>query len=148
MTSPLVEALVSRHGLPVVDRTSVEAFLAPPPGAPPHGLLFFAGDPAQRGEAADVAVVLPELIAAFRGRLRGALVARAAEGVLKSRFHVAVLPSLVMTRGGEVVGVLPRICAWADYVARISAWLDPGAPALAPSRGPRTAFVYSQAGRA
>jgi hydrogenase-1 operon protein HyaE len=142
----LLDALASRHGLPMVDRRSIEAFLSPAADQPRHALLFFTGDPATRSETADVAVVLPELLAAFRGRLRAAVVARSAEDALKRRFHVAVVPSLVMTRGADVIGVLPRIRDWPDYVARITAWLDPAAPALAPSEGPRTAFTYSGQG--
>jgi hydrogenase-1 operon protein HyaE len=142
----LLDALASRHGLPIVDRRSIEAFLAPAAGEPPHALLFFTGDPALRSETADVAVVLPELIAAFRGRLRAALVARSAEDALKRRFHVAVVPSLVLTRGADTIGVLPRILAWPDYVARITAWLDPAAPVLAPPEGPRTEFTFSGQG--
>ncbi|ALK10306.1 hydrogenase accessory protein [Blastochloris viridis] len=144
--SALIEALVSRHGLALVDRRSIEAFLAPAAGEPAHALLFFTGDPAVRGETADVAVVLPQLLAAFHGRLRAAVVARDAEDALKRRFHVAVVPSLVVVRGAETVGVLPRIRDWSDYVARIAAWLDPQAPALAPSKGPRTEFSYSGQG--
>ncbi|MBK5961220.1 hydrogenase accessory protein [Rhodoplanes elegans] len=139
--SPLLDALTARHGLPVVDLASVDAALAPVAGAPVHTLLFFTGDPAQHRETADVAVVLPELLIAFQGRLRAALVARTAEDALKRRFHVAVLPSLVMTRGADPLGVLPRICDWSDYTARIAAWLDPATPVMAPSRGPQVEIV-------
>nr|WP_284701406.1 hydrogenase accessory protein [Rhodoplanes tepidamans] len=133
--------MIERYDLPVVDAASIDAVLAPAAGAPAHVLLFFAGDPAAHRETPDVAVVLPELLAAFRGRLRAAVVARTAEDTLKRRFHVAVLPSLVMTRGTEPLGVLPRICDWADYTARIAVWLDPSAPVLAPSRGPQVEIV-------
>lgn len=144
--SDLLDALASRHGLPIVDRRSIEAFLLPAAGEPRHALLFFTGDPAVRSETADVAVVLPELLAAFRGALRGAVVAQSAEDALKRRFHVAVVPSLVLTRDADTIGVLPRIRAWSDYVERITAWLDPNAPALAPSEGPRTEFTFSGQG--
>ncbi|EJW11484.1 Hydrogenase maturation factor HoxO/HyaE [Rhodovulum sp. PH10] len=124
--------------LPLVDHRSIDTFLAPPPGEPPHALLFFTGDPAARGETGDVAVVLPELLAAFGGRLRAAVIARDAEDMLKGRFRVVVLPSLVMVRGADPIGVLPRILGWADYIDRISAWLDPAAPVLGSGAGPRT----------
>lgn len=143
MTSTCVDLLVSRLGLPVVDPASIDAVLAPPTAAdaPVHTLLLFAGDPAVHREIADVAVVLPELLAAFQGRLRAALVAHTAEDALKRRFHVAVLPSLVMTRGADPLGVLPRICDWSDYTARIAAWLDPATPVMPPSRGPQVEIV-------
>jgi hydrogenase-1 operon protein HyaE len=138
---PLVDSLVSRHGLPVVDQDNLDVFLAPAADEPAHALLFFTGDPATHRETGDVAVVLPELLAAFRGRLRAAVVARAAEDALKRRFQVAVLPSLVVTRGADPIGVLARVCDWADYMTRITAWLDPAAPVLRPSERPRVRIV-------
>ncbi|RAI43099.1 hydrogenase accessory protein [Rhodoplanes roseus] len=141
MTTPLLDSLLRRHGLPVVDQDGIDAFLMPAAGEPPHALLFFTGDPATHREVGDVAVVLPEILSAFRGRLRAAVVARSAERALDRRFHVAVLPSLVLTRGIEPIGVLPRICDWSDYVARITAWLDPAAPVMALSAGARVEIV-------
>lgn len=135
--SLLIEALAGRHGLPTVDETTVEAFLAPAAGEPPHALLFFTGDPASRTDSDDVAVVLPELLAAYRGRLRAAVVARAAEAALKPRFRVEVLPSLVLTRGADPLGVMPRIRDWSDYRATIDRLLDPAAPVLDGPPAPR-----------
>jgi hydrogenase-1 operon protein HyaE len=117
--------------------------LATRPGEPAHRLLFFAGDPEQRSETHDVATILPQLLRAFAGRLRAARIAPAAEGLLKDRFHVGVFPSLVVTRGDETLGVLPKVRDWADYVARIEAMLQPDAPALAPSMPPRVKFTFS-----
>lgn len=145
MTHPLMSALSDRHGLPLVDAASIEAFLAPAPGEAEHALLFFAGDPSSRAETLDVAVVLPEILAAFRRRLRGAVVARSAEAALAARFHVAVFPSLVVTRRGETLAVAPKIRDWADYMATIEAALAPNAPALAAEERPRVAFTTSRA---
>ena len=58
MTTPLISALAERHGLPTIDETTIDAFLAPAEGEAAHALLFFTGDPAQRAETSDVAVVL------------------------------------------------------------------------------------------
>lgn len=139
----LIEALTDTHRMPVVDAASVDAFLTPAAGECAHAVLFFAGDPAQRPESLDVAVVLPELVATFRGRLRAAVVARAAEDALKPRSHVQVLPSLVVVRDGAVLGVLPRILDWSDYTARLAVLLAPeAAPMAAPSAGPKVAFRH------
>jgi len=132
MPSPLIRALAARSGLPFVDESSIEAFLATAANEPPHTILFFTGDPAERTESHDVAVVLPELLAAFPGRLRAAVVMRQAEEALKARFHVQVVPSLVVTRGAIQLGVMPKIRDWCDYVATIERCLTPGAPPLAP----------------
>jgi hydrogenase-1 operon protein HyaE len=142
VTHSLIEALGVIHGLPTVDDDSVDAVLRPATGEPPHTLLFFAGDPGKRVETLDVAVMLPDLLAAFRGRLRGAVVAPGAVEVLRARFHVIILPSLVVTRGTEVIGVLPRILDRADYTDRIAALLDPSAPVMTAPDRPRLSMAH------
>ena len=146
MATILVQALTERYGLPVIDETSIGAFLAPAVGEPSHAILFFTGDGSQRAETNDVAVVLPELLRAFAGRLRAAVVARDAEDRLKTRFHVYAMPSLAVTRGGEPVGVLPKVYDWADYIVKINAFLEPGAPALRPLQAPRAELSHSHGG--
>ena len=136
MPSPLVRALHERHGLPRIDETSVDGFLAE--GG--HALLLFAGDPKQRMESDDVAVVLPELLKAFAGRFRGAVVALGAEDKLKNRFQVVMAPSLVVARGGDVLDVITKIRDWSEYVARLSAALAPDAAPLPRSAGLNTAI--------
>lgn len=143
MPSALVRALSERTCLPVVDETTIDAFLAPAAGEPDNALLFFTGDPKQRPEADDVAVVLPELLHAFGGRLRGAVVGRAAEDKLKVRFNVVVMPSLVVTRRELPVGVLGKIRDWSEYVEKIGAWLSPDAPVMAASGGPKVAITHA-----
>ena len=143
MPSALVRALSERHGLPVIDAGSIDAFLMPAVGEADHTLLFFSGDPAQRSETNDVAVVMPELLAAFAGSLRGAVVARADEDALKSRFGVVVMPSLVVTRRGEPLAVIAKIRDWSEYVERIRACLIEGAPTLKPGAGPKTEIRFS-----
>jgi len=143
MPASLRQTLQERHHLPLVDATTVEAFLAPTPAAPSHGVLFFAGDPTERAEARDLAVILPQLLEVFAGRLRGGIVLAEAEPALRERFHVRVLPSLVVLRGSEILGVLPKIYDWADYIARLEAMLRPDAPALVAKTGPRAEIVFS-----
>ncbi len=143
MASPLLDALQTRHGLPLIDQGAIEAFLAPAAHEPAHALLIFAGAAAPRPEMTDVAVVLPELLQHFSGRLRGAVIAAEAEESLRSRLQVIVAPSLVLTRGSEVLGVLARIQDWSDYVTQIESWLHPDTPAKVPSQGPRTEITRS-----
>jgi hydrogenase-1 operon protein HyaE len=144
MPSPLLRDLSEKHGVVAVDETSIDAFLSPANSEAEHVILFFAGDPAQRGETHDVAIILPQLLQAFTGRLRAGIVATRAEAALKQRFHVGVFPSLVVTRGGETLGVLPKVYYWPDYIARIEAMLSPGAPALVAALGPRVEVIYSR----
>jgi len=145
MTSPLIAALGERYGLPTVDETTIDAFLAPAAGEAEHTLLFFTGDPASRSETLDVAVVMPEILATFQQRLRGAVVARAAEAALAARFRVAVPPSLVVTRRADPIAVLPKIRDWSEYMEKIDAALAPDAPVLAAESRPRTEFTYTTA---
>ncbi|MCW2315243.1 hydrogenase-1 operon protein HyaE [Rhodoblastus acidophilus] len=140
MDHPLLQALVERHGVPVVDDASIDAFFAG--AARPHALLFFSGVGAPRPETSDVAVLFPELLKAFAGHVQGALVAPEAEAKLKSRFQVFVFPSVVVTRDGQPVAVLPKILDWADYREKIAAALAPDAPVLVAAQGPKTEFAF------
>jgi hydrogenase-1 operon protein HyaE len=145
MPSALVRALHKRHGLPVLDAGTIDAFLEPAAGESEFALLLFTGDPSQRSESDDVAVVMPELITAFKNALRGAVIARGAEDGLKARFGAVVMPSLVVTRRGETLAVIPKIRDWSEYMTRIGACLQPDAPVLKPGAGPKTQIQFTGA---
>jgi hydrogenase-1 operon protein HyaE len=115
---PLI-ARLAEAGCPVLETDAIAAFLAPPGLA----LLLITGDPAQRREALDVAVVLKELLDRYAGRVRAAVAARGAEPALQTRFRAPVVPTLLLLREGEPVARLPRIRDWADYLAAIDAAL-------------------------
>ncbi|NPU66187.1 hydrogenase accessory protein [Bradyrhizobium sp. 83012] len=119
-----------RSGLPEVDAVTVDDFLDGAHRAGAVGVLLSAGDPARFPEALDVAIVLPELVTAFQGRLRGAVIARDAETELGARFGVRVQPSLILCRGADTLGVIAKIQDWSVYVDRISHLIDrPGGAA-------------------
>ena len=143
MTTPLLGALTERHGLPQVDAETIDAFLAPAQGEASHALLFFPGAKANRPETSDVAVIFPEILQLFAGRLRGAVIAPDAEEKLKLRFQVYVFPALVVTRGLDPIGVMPKIYDWSDYRDKIEACLDPHAPVLSGPKGPKVDFTHS-----
>ena len=117
-------SVFSRHGLPTVDVAQIDHFLTGAEAAGAVAVLLFAGDPVRWPEAADVAVVLPELIEAFQGRLQGAVIASQAELALAPRFNVQVYPSLVLCRDGKVMDVIPKIKDWSVYIDRVTALLD------------------------
>jgi hydrogenase-1 operon protein HyaE len=114
----------ARRGLPEVDIGTVDAFLADVHRDGAVAVLLSAGDPARFPEALDAAIVLPELIAAFQNRLRGAVIARDAEAELGARFGVRVQPSLILCRGTDALGVIAKIQDWSVYVDRISHLID------------------------
>jgi hydrogenase-1 operon protein HyaE len=124
--SPLMRRLIERARLPVVDDLSLDDFL----------------DGASK-ERVQVLLFLPELLSHFFPRLRGAVIAPDAEEGLRARLHAYVSPSLVVMRGREPVGVLPKIWDWADYIAKIEDFLDPSAPALAGPKRPQVEISFS-----
>jgi hydrogenase-1 operon protein HyaE len=139
MNHPLLNALVERHGLPIVDEAKIDGFLAS--GDCKHALLFFSGAAAPRPETSDVAVLFPELLKAFAGKVRGAVVAPQAEAALQGRFQVFVFPSIAATREGQPVGVMAKVLDWSEYRAKIEAMLAPEAPILTGPQGPKTQFT-------
>lgn len=115
---------LTRRGLPEVDAASVDRFLRASNEAGAVAVLLSGGDPARFMEAIDVAVVLPELIDAFQGRLRGAVIARRAESELGQRFGVRVQPTLIFVAKGETLGLIAKIQDWSVYVDRIAKLID------------------------
>lgn len=115
---------LTRHGLAEVDATTVDHFLGAADEAGGIAVLLSAGDPNRFPEAIDVAVVLPELIEAFQGRLRGAVIARNDESVLGQRFGVRVQPTLIFVAKGETLGLIAKIQDWSVYIDRINKLID------------------------
>ena len=108
----LIDQLHTHHGLPVLDADNYDHFV--------YGnetvVLFFCNDPVQFPESHDVAVILPELLKAFGGRLHAAVISRPIERELQARFRFTGWPSLVFLRNGEYLGVITGIRDWQDYV--------------------------------
>lgn len=115
---------LTRHGLDEVDAATVDQFLRLADEAGAVAVLLSAGDPNRFPEATDVAIVLPELIVAFNGRLRGAVIARDAESALGQRFGVRVQPTLIFAAKGETLGLIAKIQDWSVYVDRITKLID------------------------
>ena len=118
MSHLLIERLITELGYAEVSLGNHDEFVA----EPGMNVLFFPGDPATVRDATDVAVVLPELVAAFDGRLRPGIVNDIfGDGsMLKRRYGFTEYPALVFVRSGEYVGTIARIQHWADYLDRIS----------------------------
>ncbi|WP_027515998.1 hydrogenase accessory protein [Bradyrhizobium sp. WSM1417] len=115
---------LARSGLPEVDAATVDLFLGRADEAGAVAVLLSAGDPNRFPEAIDVAVVLPELIAAFGNRLRGAIIARDAERALGERFEVRVQPTLIFVANGKTLGLIAKIQDWSVYADRITKLID------------------------
>ena len=87
-------------------------------------MLFFTGDPARVRESDDVAMILPELITAFDGRFRAAVVSRESERPLQARFRFTAWPTLVFLRRGAYLGAISRVRDWNDYLDEIAGLLE------------------------
>ncbi len=118
MSALLIEKLLSEHGFPVVSLTNHDEFVS----RPGMNVLFFPGDAKTVRDATDVAVVLPELVAAFEGRLSPGVVTDVfGDGkMLKQRYGFREYPALVFVRSGDYVGTIVRIQDWGSYLETIS----------------------------
>lgn len=112
---PLILSLVERRDFALVDQATLDAVARPLEAA----MLLVAGDATRLPEVLDVAVVAPELMKAFQGRLTGLLATTASEPHLQMRFGFDAFPALVFLRRGEYLGALTRIRDWSDYMAEI-----------------------------
>ena len=117
MSHPLIDRLTADFGYAEISLTNHDEFVA----CDGMNVLFFPGDPQTVRDATDVAVILPELVAAFDGRLRPGVVTDVfGDGKeLKHRYGFTEYPSLVFVRAGEYVGTITRVQDWADYLRQI-----------------------------
>jgi hydrogenase-1 operon protein HyaE len=120
MPSTLIQRLTAEHAYPVLDESSLDAFLA----ANAHSVLFFTEDPARYPESNDVAVVLPELMTLFGERCAAAVIDRGAEKTLQRRYGFNAWPALVLLRGAEYLGAVTRVQDWAVYLDQFQTLLD------------------------
>lgn len=116
MASPVIDALTARHGFAAVNEENVDAFLA----AHAELVLFFAGDLERLVESSDVAVILPEILKFFNGRLAAALVEKRAERALQLRYRFNAFPALVFCRREGYLGAICRVLDWQDYLGQIA----------------------------
>ena len=123
----LAQRLIDDRGATSIDTETLEPFIA----RAGDRVLFFCGDPVRFPEGLDVAVVLPELQAAFPGRFEVGVVERHCEDAVARRFGTQRWPSLVFVRDGAYVTTVAGMLDWSDYVERVNAAL-----AMPASRAP------------
>lgn len=126
---PLVERLLTHHGAAAVGADTLDAWLAQ--GG--EQVLFFVGDPVRFAEGLDVAVVLPELQAAFGRRFAIGVALREHEEALARRWGVQRWPSLVFLRDGRYLGTISGMKDWEVYrqeVAQVLAVTAARAPTV------------------
>ena len=116
MSHPLIDRLTTEFGWPVLDNENDLAEFTLRPG---NHALFVPGDPKRNLESADVAVILPELKIAFQGQFDCAVVADAIETKLREDTRVLKTPSVIFYREGQMIGGIPKVRDWDDYMVRI-----------------------------
>ena len=128
MSHVLIDRLIDELGYTEVNAANHDEFV----GQAGMNVLFFPGDPAIVKDATDVAVVLPELVKAFGGRLRAGVVTDTfGDGkTLKRHYGFSHFPALVFLRDGGYVGTICRIQDWSEYLGTISEFF------AAPTRRP------------
>jgi hydrogenase-1 operon protein HyaE len=121
MPHPLIRRLTDELGWPLLtNMEDVDAFV----GASGVHVLFVPGDPQRNLETPDVAVILPELEMAFQGRFDCAVVGETVDEAVRESTKVFKTPSLIFFRDGQMIGALPKVRDWAEYVERITQVLN------------------------
>jgi hydrogenase-1 operon protein HyaE len=127
MRSPLIQALLDKQGYALLTEDNVDEFLR----SHEDVVLLFTENPQHFPESNDVAVVLPELMQCFGGRLTAAVVAESAERSLHRRYAFNKWPALVFLRRGQYLGVIEGMQNWAEFSAEMERILA-GTPGKAP----------------
>lgn len=127
---PLLQRLVSQHGASLVSLASVADWEA----RPGDSALLFSGDPMRFPEGLDVAVVLPELQAAFGGAFRLGVAEREQDEAFARRYGSQRWPSLVFLRDGAYLGAVSGMKDWTVYLEEIANVLA-ATPRRAPTVG-------------
>lgn len=126
MPSPLVQRLYQQLGYPRLSAAQVPDFLS----QHAFSVLFFTEDPKRFPETNDVAVILPELVKAFKGQFAAAVIAPADEKKLQSLYGFQVWPALVFLKGNEYLCTITGVQDWAVYLEEINKMLaaEPSRP--------------------
>lgn len=114
--SPLLTGIIERRSWPVAGEAELPALAE----ERHHVVVLLAGDASRLTESDDVAVILPELEAAFDGAVTPIVAAREAERALQLKYHFTAFPALVFLRRGQYLGAISRVRDWADYLAEIA----------------------------
>ena len=121
MGHPLIDRLTHELGWSSLSTEDEVLAFTSRPGA--HA-LFVPGDAERNLETPDVAVIVPELVAAFQGRFDCAIVVDEMHGMVKNASGINKTPSLIFYRDGVCLGGIPKVRDWDDYIARITRFLD------------------------
>lgn len=117
---PLLAQLSSRHEIPALDAASFDPYV----DAPGHVLVLFTEDPVRYRETLDLAVILPELLRAFPGRMRSCVLLPEAARAIAVRYGFRRWPALVLLKDGGYVGAIDGLREWQQYLQQLGALLE------------------------
>ena len=127
---PLVAQLFSKHGCTDVQAENFAAFTQ----RPGHVLLLFTEDPVRYKEVLDLAVIVPQLALAFRGRFEVGVLLPEAARAFHVRYGFRRWPAFVILKDGAYVGAIDGLRNWDEYLAEVTQLLA-AEPTRAPSIG-------------
>jgi hydrogenase-1 operon protein HyaE len=113
---PLIARLSEITGRPVLNAETLEAFLA----ERGNTVLFCGGDPVRYPECLDVAVVLPELLAAFPELGHAAVAGPEVWERMQADYGIQTWPALIFLRDGRYVGTIAGMQDWQVYLERVA----------------------------
>lgn len=110
-----LQRVEDRHGfVRVAAGDALEAF-----ASSGDSLVLLTENPRQCPEAWDLAVVLPEVLKQFAGRVRPGVATPAESAEIARRFAVTRFPALLFQRDGHYVGVMEGMRDWASFAPAI-----------------------------
>ncbi|MCP3867033.1 MAG: hydrogenase [Gammaproteobacteria bacterium] len=112
MAFSLITGMIERTGYPLLGEADLDGFS----DTRNEVVLFFTENPERFPESNDVAMVLPELIKAFEGRLQAGVVNQDFQHQLQRRYGFGAWPALVLLRKGAYLGVITGMRNWDDYL--------------------------------
>ncbi len=126
MYTPLIDEMIEKYSYPVVTEESLNDFQENNKDV----VLFFTENGNNYPETNDVAVILPELMKSYKGRLEAAVVDRESERPLQRRYRFKSYPALVFLRHGEYLGSISKVRDWKEYLDEFDTILaaEPTAP--------------------
>lgn len=118
--APLFARLVAREGIVRIDDDDAFRTFA----ARGDTVTLLTDVPLRCPEAWDLAVVFPELLRCFPGRLRAAFADPAVSVGIVARCAITRLPALLFQRDGGYVGVLEGMRDWQGFAAAFGRMLE------------------------
>ncbi|WP_167730171.1 hydrogenase-1 expression HyaE [Terasakiella sp. SH-1] len=114
MFSPLLESIIERDAIPVVDETGLEAFCVDNELV----VLMVTGDYKRVSTANDLAVILPELVKTYQGQFKPCISQRETEAAFQAKFNFVLLPTLVFLKGEDMLGTISGIMEWSEFITK------------------------------